>query len=526
MPPPRSAPDDGVPAADQDPHGLRHDRGEAPDRPDHADRPTPGTDRPTPETDRPTSGTDRPTPETDRPTSGTDRPTPETDRPTSGTDRPTPKTDRPTPETDRPTPETDRPTSGTDRPSPGQDRSFPGQDRPSSPGQSPADRPPPPPESPPEPPRAAVPRLGHGVLKSLLGAWALAACSAEETAAVEEHLTDCAPCADEALRLRDAVRLLHPEDNLDLDPLLRSRVLEGCLGRRPARIPVPGWAAPYDAETARLDALLNDMGEAEWRAPVRLTWYDGRQERSRDVTVAGVVGHLMTVDGMVATALGLGDPLGDATPADGPATPTGRTEAYWHRNADAPPGEVRERWREQSHTLVRTVSFAGGAGTERTVPYGPVSLPLSDAFLDRAFGCWVHAGDIADAVDYPYEPPAPAHLHRMIDLAVRVLPEALAARRRKGLAGPPRELVTAGSPGRTLHLEVEGSGGGHWYVALDSPAAVPSPEHAVAHVALDGAEFCRLAAGHVPPEEAAAGQDGDREAIRDVLSAAASLSRL
>ncbi len=126
------------------------------------------------------------------------------------------------------------------------------------------------PEAPPARPMAVpvsvpppVPVLSHQVLASLLGAWALAACSAEETAAVEEHLTSCAPCADEALRLRDAVGLLHTDGSLDLDPTLRDRVLDGCLGRRPARIPVPSWAAPYDAETARLDALLRDIGNAE-----------------------------------------------------------------------------------------------------------------------------------------------------------------------------------------------------------------------------------------------------------------------
>ncbi|MGW0346882.1 MDMPI N domain containing protein, partial [Streptomyces anthocyanicus] len=53
-----------------------------------------------------------------------------------------------------------------------------------------------------------------------------------------------------------------------------------------------------------------------------------------------------------------------------------------------------------------------------------------------------------------------------------------------------------------------------------------SADREVAHVALDGVEFCRLAAGHVPPAEAAAGQAGDREAIRDVLFAAAGLSRM
>ncbi|MFF3454543.1 maleylpyruvate isomerase N-terminal domain-containing protein [Streptomyces sp. NPDC002730] len=362
----------------------------------------------------------------------------------------------------------------------------------------------------------------HSVLKSLLGAWALSACSAEETAAVEAHLGDCAPCADEALRLRDAVALLHTDRDLDLDPLLRFRVLENCLVRRPARIPVPAWATPYDAETARLDALLRDIGDAEWHAPVRLKWFEGERQVIRRTTVAGVIGHLMSVDGLVAGALGLDDPLG----SDAPRVPTERTEAFW-RTADLPPTRtVREPWRDQSHTLIRTVSFAGRGAAELSVSYGNFALPLRDSLLDRAFECWMHAGDIADAVDYPYEPPSGSHLHGMIDLAARMLPAALADRRRAGLAGPARHLVAAGAPGRSLHLEVEGSGGGNWYIALDSPAAIGSADQAVAQVALDGVEFCRLMAGHVSPEEAAAGQDGDREAIRDVLFAAASLSRL
>lgn len=372
---------------------------------------------------------------------------------------------------------------------------------------------------------AAAPAPPHSVLKSLLGAWALAACSAEETAAVEAHLTDCAACADEALRLRDAVGLLHPADSLDLDPLLRSRVLEGCLGRRPARIPVPGWAAPYDAETAKLDALLRDMGEAEWRATVKLRWFDGRAPAERETTVAGVIGHLMAVDGLVATALGLSDPLGATVPPGHP-DPVARTHAYWEAMGGESSPAIRAPWRAQSHALIRTVSFAGRGVSRLPLSYGAFALPLRDAFLDRAFGCWVHAGDIADAVDYPYDPPAAGHLHQLVDLAARLLPGTLAARRRAGLTAPRPHLVEAGAPGRTLHLEVEGDGGGDWYIPLDSPAAVGSPEHTVAHIALDGAEFCQLAAGHASPEEAAVGQRGEREAIRDVLLATASLSRL
>ncbi|MFG3347053.1 zf-HC2 domain-containing protein [Streptomyces sp. NPDC048018] len=368
-----------------------------------------------------------------------------------------------------------------------------------------------------------VPELPHRVLKSLLGAWALSACSAEETQAVENHLTECAPCADEALRLRDAVGLLHAERDLDLDPLLRSRVLENCLGRRPARIPVPTWATPYDAETARLDALLRDIGESEWHAPVRLKWFEGERRLHRKTTVAGVIGHLLAVDGLVAASLGLDDPLGAGTDE---LSPTERTDVYWDSASRPPTRTVREPWREQSHTLIRTVSFAGRGVADLTVTYGDFALPLRDSLLERAFECWVHAEDIAQAVAYPYDPPAGAHMHGMIDLAARLLPAALAGRRRAGLASPARELVTAGAPGRSLHLEIEGAGGGHWYIALDSPAALGSRDHAVAQVAMDAVEFCQLVAGHVPPEEAAAGQDGDREAIRDVLFAAASLSRL
>lgn len=366
--------------------------------------------------------------------------------------------------------------------------------------------------------------LEHRVLKSLLGAWALTACSAEETAAVEEHLGSCGACADEARRLREAVGLLHTEETLDLDPGLRTRVLEGCLDRRPPRIPVPEWAAPYDAETARLDALLQDFGQAEWHAPVRLRWFEADVPASRRTTVAGVIAHLLSVDGLVALALGLEDPLGDIA-ADAP-TPAGRTESYWRAAHFPPSRSIRRPWREQSHNLVRAASFADASG-QRPVGYGGFELPLRDSLLDRAFECWVHADDIAEAVDYPYEPPAPRHLHQMLDLAARMLPNVLAARRRAGLSAPPsRHLVPAGTPGRSLRLEIEGSGGGQWFVPLDSPGAVGSADHEVAHVALDGVEFCRLAAGHVSPEDAAAGQVGDREAIREVLSAAASLSRM
>lgn len=362
----------------------------------------------------------------------------------------------------------------------------------------------------------------HSVLMSLLGAWALAVCSPEETLYVEAHLTECDTCAEEALRLRDAVGLLQTERGLDLDPLLRSQVLRDCLDRRPARTPVPDWARPYDAETARLDALLRDIGEAEWHAPVRLRWCEEDEPVVRRTTVAGVIGHLMVVDGLVAVPLGLDDPLFPAAPL----TPDERTERLWGAAAAPLTRSVHAPWREQNHALIRRVSFASGGVADLSVPYGDFALPLRDALIDRAFECWIHGADIADAVSYPYDAPGGPHRHDMIDLAARLLPAALAHRRRLSLAGPPAELVAAGSPGRSLHLEVEGPGGGDWYIPLDSPAALGSPERAVAHLAVEDVEFCLLVAGHVAPKEAAAGQRGDQAAVRDVLYAAAGLSRL
>ncbi|MEO3750597.1 MDMPI N domain containing protein [Streptomyces sp. B6B3] len=400
----------------------------------------------------------------------------------------------------------------------------------------------------------------HQELMSLLGAWALAACSAEESERLESHLNDCARCAEEAVRLRDAATLLEPQRSLDVDPGLRPRVLDACLARRPARLPVPSWAAPYDAETARLDALLNDITADEWRTPLALRWYAGGAWERRATTVAGVLDHLLAVDGLLARSVGLPDPLGESAVPGGPLA---RTLACWTNGPPAPDGAVAAAagsgrrpgakecparawrpWREQSRALVRAAATTGGRTGEYTVSradYGDpglfvceepdVELALSDAYLDRAFACWVHAGDIADAVSYPYEPPFGPHLRLLVDLTARRLPGSIAGRRRAGLASLARRLTPAGKPGRTLHLEVEGAGGGDWYIPLDSPDAAISraaARDAVAHVALDDVVFCQLAAGRVTPEEAAAGSGvaGDRDAVHDVLFAAADLSRL
>ncbi|MDT0268216.1 zf-HC2 domain-containing protein [Streptomyces sp. DSM 44915] len=382
----------------------------------------------------------------------------------------------------------------------------------------------------------------HQRVTALLGAWALAACSTGEARLVEEHLDACAGCAAEALRLRDAAMLLEPRRSLDLDPELRAEVLDGCLARRPARLPVPSWAAPLDAEAARLDALLHDMADEEWRTEVRLRWYDEETEREHPTTVPGVLAHLLASDGLLARTMGLPDPLAELPGLADADDPVVRAHAVWARDAGSPPADPRagwEPWRAQTRALVWAAARTGGRMGERRVAgsgHEPSGLPavgdalsLSDLYLDRAFACWVHAGDIAEAVEYPYDPPLRPHLRLLVDLAARRLPGSIAGRRRAGLARSSPRLTTAGSPGRTLHLEVEGAGGGDWFIPLDSPVAGVSrtaARAAVAHVALDDVVFCQLAAGRIAPDEAASGTEGDPAIIHDVLAAAAALSRL
>ncbi|GAA2252736.1 MULTISPECIES: hypothetical protein [Kitasatospora] len=379
----------------------------------------------------------------------------------------------------------------------------------------------------------------HESLRSLLGVWALDACPRREAAEVAQHLALCPECAREATRLRDAAARLSADDPLDPPGSLRQQVLDWCLARRPAELPVPSWAAPYATETAKLDALLRDLGPEEWQEVAELPWHGGVQ-RWRP---AQVLCHLAAVDGLLAPALGLPDPVpGAPAPLTAPSRapsrsepgpvarpprsggPLGvleRSERLMADRAGSEPAAVRWMWRRQSHALVQGAALRADGGAP--VDFGFATVPLRDAFLDRAFECWIHGDDIARAVDYPYSPPKPKHLRSMIDLAARTLPLALAALRQ-----PQPEPVGFGGPpprGRVVRMVADGPGGGEWLIPLDGPESPPDDTDPVASMVLDGLDFCRLAAAHEQPEHVLVGEFGDRAAIREVLRAAPLLSR-
>ncbi|WP_053648913.1 zf-HC2 domain-containing protein [Streptomyces sp. XY431] len=405
----------------------------------------------------------------------------------------------------------------------------------------------------------------HEALRSLLGAWALGAVPSAEAAELELHLAGCPQCAEEAGRLREAAGWLSVEEPLDQPGALRQQVLDWCLTRRPADLPVPTWGMPYTAETAKLDALLRDLGPEEWQEVAELPWHGGTEY----LRPAEVLCHLAAVDGYLAVALGLPDPVpGGPVPGGGPtaarrvppqeavtgAVPrvppqagppwariTERTARLTAEQAGQPPQRIRARWRRHCHELVRSAALAPQGNTP--VDFGFATVPLRDAFVDRAFECYVHGEDIARAVAYPYDPPTPQHLRQMIDLAVRMLPLALAGQRAArpepagaalgGADGRPdgsgtgsgTGAVAGRRTGRRIRLVIDGPAAGEWLIPLDGPDAGPPGGEPVAAMVLDGLEFCQLAAAHRDPDRVPVGEHGDRAAIREVLRATPLLSR-
>jgi hypothetical protein len=364
---------------------------------------------------------------------------------------------------------------------------------------------------------------GHEALRSLLGAWALDACPPEEAGRLEAHLTHCASCAEEAHRLRDAAGWLSSDEPLDPDPALRRQVMAGCLEIRDAEFRVPSYADPYVAETARLDALLRDLGELDWLEQARLTWHGGSEQRRP----AEVLSHLAAVDGVLADALGLPDPVVEPLAHDRADLLVARTTVLREAQSRRPPESVRAMWRAQTRAVVETAALAAEADpvvAEDGVDYGAFELPVADSFLDRAFECWIHADDIAEAVGYPYHPPRGAHMRQLIGLAARLLPLAMSALRASGEATSPAPMP--GERPRVVKLIVEGRGEGEWLVPVDATGPVP-PDDAepAATLAIDGVEFCFLCAARRDPHRLPVGIKGDAAVARDLLAAARLLSR-
>ncbi|MFH9422499.1 maleylpyruvate isomerase family mycothiol-dependent enzyme [Streptomyces sp. NPDC017529] len=405
------------------------------------------------------------------------------------------------------------------------------------------------PEDPADPPGpdgpggAGGPSAAHEEVSALLAAWALGAGMPGDDARVRGHLRDCAPCAAEARRLREAVRLLDEPapggtgrgaGRKANAGLARGRLMAAARAARPGQGPLAAHAAPYAGAVAGLDALLRelDRAPARWGTPVVHDW-----------DVQGTVAHLVAADEVLAERLGLapvtdagaglGPVLGpgpgpeagpgleggfgpDATTGPGerpgPGRPAGagapwelrwaaRTEevvAYEHTR---PPAETREAWRTQAHGLLALPEAGDEQLAATATTLMGLRLPVADHYVIRAFETWVHTRDIGRALGRTVPPPLPVHLQRFVGLAVRILDLAL------------------GPDARPVLLSVEGEAGGDWVLGSDA-------EPIAAELVLEATDFLLLVGGRQDPDEIARGQAGDGAASQRLLETATSLAWL
>ncbi|TYB46273.1 maleylpyruvate isomerase family mycothiol-dependent enzyme [Actinomadura chibensis] len=267
-------------------------------------------------------------------------------------------------------------------------------------------------------------------------------------------------------------------------PDLRARTLRAALSRRPPARPAPGFARPYAALVAMLDALLGGLDDAEWEARAAGDW------DARDLVV-----HLAATDGLLGEAIaGGGSSLADVL---------ARTEdAIGRRPA---PAAARRTWRRQADALCDRLAKADA---DRRVEVGGFPMRLRHHLTARAAETWIHADDIARATGRDLPPPPAEHLHPIADLSARSLPRALA-------------VTGRAHPDRLLHLVLDGPGGGRWTLPLSRDTAHDAPS---AQVRMDVVEFCFLAGGRRTPADVRAETSGDPAVARDVLAAASVFS--
>jgi uncharacterized protein (TIGR03083 family) len=332
----------------------------------------------------------------------------------------------------------------------------------------------------------------HETVVQLLGAWALNACSPEESDLVRAHLNRCAVCAPEARALRETAGEL---GGTSLSPP------EGMAGRlrdaarqirRPAAA-APAYAAPYAAQVAALDLMLSDLTVEDWR---RVAAYG-------EWSVHDLVAHLAATDGLLAAALG----VAVRPPVKAGENPVSRTAAVLDVERRRPAEQTRRYWRAQADDVCDKLLRHPSLATD-TVKVG-WRLLVPDAVVGRAFETWIHAADIAAATGRPSVAPLPEHVHQMADLSARLLPRVLARR-----AASPRPLE--------VRLHLTGAGGGTWTVPFVPDGSTGLAPAAVATI--DVLEFCRLVGGRRDPDRISVDIRGDTAAAREMLAAAPGLS--
>jgi uncharacterized protein (TIGR03084 family) len=217
---------------------------------------------------------------------------------------------------------------------------------------------------------------------------------------------------------------------------------------------------------AELDALLEPLDNAGWSSPTRCEGW----------TVADVVLHLAQTD-RFAIASAQGRFAEDVQVLAGGLDRRGNVDdgaaALVERERGLPNGVLYARWRDGAAAL-RAVLAA--SDPHLRVDWVAGQLSIHTLVATRLAECWIHTGDVADAVGVRQLPTD--RLEHVARLAWRTLPYAF-ARDGRAVAGP-------------VAFHLRAPSGATWdFVPDQQPATV---------IEGDGIELCLVAARRVTPD--------------------------
>ena len=235
---------------------------------------------------------------------------------------------------------------------------------------------------------------------------------------------------------------------------------------------------------SRLAGLLDTLDADAW----------GRPTRCEGWSVADVVLHLAQTDALaLASSQGrFADGLEVlAGGLDGEGNVDDGAAAMVARERGMAPAELLERWRAGAAALRGALVESD---PHRRVDWVAGQLSIRTLATTRLAECWIHTGDVSEALDVEQEPTD--DLEHIARLAWRTLPYAF-ARSGRQLAGP-------------VAFDLRAPSGRRWHFVPDTaPATV---------IEGSGAELCLVAARRIAPGDTSLrGTGPDAHAVLEVV---------
>jgi uncharacterized protein (TIGR03083 family) len=322
--------------------------------------------------------------------------------------------------------------------------------------------------------------------EELLGAFALDACDAEETAAVERYLAAHPEVDREVERLRTAAAGLAASDALAPPRDVRNGLFERARARR-----APRAQTPIEVH-AEVEATLVELLDELPASAHGLRTLNG-------LSVRELVAHLAAMESLLAMWLGVPTLPGlvDEGVEERTATVVAVTQDWTF-------AEVVALW-QQSMAAVR----AAAPGDETSRWFGS-EMPTNLVLVIRAFETWTHTDDIRRALGKPLDVPSAAAFRTMAEGSMTLVPSAMDS---SGLT----------RPGRTARIMLTGAGGGDWTVALANGAEPGAPD---VSLTLPVADWCRRFSERLSAEDLDLLVSGDQHLGDDLIAAAPVFARL